>query len=184
MTSGAKSQTPKRSRRCTKVFAKAKVSPSSFSSAAASDPGLLQAAHAQLKTSTVDISTIIDEGLRLVDELLALCVYQVAKETTLSLYKQFPKLYRLAPTTLIIPLQTSLNVSLPSDASRTATHKPFPDNLATFQSQSSLSIRSPAPLTPRRLLRRNRHHELAPETSQDLDLGQRWSDLRIPLQAD
>lgn len=136
MASGAKSQTTKRSRRCTKVFAKAKVSPPLTSTTAASDSDVLQSAHAQLTTATIDISTIIDEGLRLVDELLALCGHSVQKETTLSLYKQFPKLNRLAPTTLIIPLQTSLNVSLPSDASRTTTHKPFPDNLATFHSQS------------------------------------------------
>lgn len=74
----------------------------------------------------------------MVEQLLSLCLHSVSKETSLSLYKEFPLLKRLTPTTLIIPLQTSLNVSLPSDASLSATHKPFPDNLPTFQSQFSV----------------------------------------------
>lgn len=73
--------------------------------------------------------------MKLVESLLDLCNFVVNKETTLSLHRQFPNLYRLAPTILIIPLQNALNVSLPTDASHIADHKPFPDGLVVFQSK-------------------------------------------------
>jgi serine/threonine-protein kinase ATR len=82
--------------------------------------------------------------MKLVDCLLDLCNYPVgAKETSLSLHRQFPVLYRLAPTILVIPLQVALNVSLPADASQMTTHKPFPDKLVVFQSKSHLIASSP-----------------------------------------
>lgn len=75
--------------------------------------------------------------MKLVDCLLDLCNFPVpAKVTSLSLHRQFPALYKLAPTILVIPLQAALNVSLPADASHMTTHKPFPDKLVIFQSLS------------------------------------------------
>ena len=138
MASGAKSTTVKRSRKCLKVFAKARVSLFVFFRIKGTADRRYQATHSGTSTTTVNISKIIDEGTKMVEQLLSLCLHSVSKETSLSLYKEFPLLKRLTPTTLIIPLQTSLNVSLPSDASLSATHKPFPDNLPTFQSQFSV----------------------------------------------
>ncbi|BGO96796.1 Serine/threonine-protein kinase MEC1 [Rhodotorula toruloides] len=114
MASGAKSNTNRRSRRNMRIFQKAKE-------AAA-------AKHAS------DVGAIVDEGLRLVDQLLVLCNFPInGKVDTLSLKKTFPQLYKTAPCKLIIPLQSSLTVSLPFDASQAAAHKPFPDSLPVFQ---------------------------------------------------
>lgn len=48
--------------------------------------------------------------------------------------RTFPNLYALGGSNLIIPLQSSLNVSLPADATRRAEHRPFPDDLPMFYS--------------------------------------------------
>ncbi|GAA5902167.1 hypothetical protein JCM6882_006719 [Rhodosporidiobolus microsporus] len=115
MASGAKSNHSKRSKRNLKIFQRAK-SEASSSRASASNVGIL-----------------VDEGLKLVDQLLNLCNYPInGKIDTLSLKKTFPQLYKTAPTSLIIPLQSSLTVSLPSDATQAAVHKPFPSNLPVF----------------------------------------------------
>lgn len=54
----------------------------------------------------------------------------------MNMAKDFSKLYRLLPADLIIPLQESLNASLPPQSSISdATHQPFPANPPTFQSQ-------------------------------------------------
>lgn len=82
-----------------------------------------------------DIVTLVDEGLLMVNQLLALCNYNITKTDNLSLSRLFPTLFNMTPTSLIIPLQNSLNVSLPSDASQMASHKPFPDRLVIFQSK-------------------------------------------------
>lgn len=85
----------------------------------------------------INITALINEGIQLVDSLLELCNYTVGpKENSLSLHRQFPQLFRLAPTQLIIPIQSSLNVALPADTSSTLTHKPFPDKMAVFHSES------------------------------------------------
>ncbi|GAA5842453.1 hypothetical protein JCM9279_005388 [Rhodotorula babjevae] len=115
MASGAKSNTSRRSKRNLRVFQKAK------DAAAAS-------------RSSSDVGALVDEGLRLVDQLLALCNHPITgKVDTLSLKKTFPALYKAAPTKLIIPLQSSLTASLPFDSSQAVSHKPFADNLPVFQ---------------------------------------------------
>ncbi|GAA6058026.1 hypothetical protein JCM3770_003979 [Rhodotorula araucariae] len=115
MASGAKSNTSRRSKRNMRVFQKAKE------------------AAAALRTPSA-VGSLVDEGLRLVDQLLALCNYPInGKVDTLSLKKTFPALYKLAPTKLIIPLQSSLTVALPFDSSQATSHKPFSDNLPVFQ---------------------------------------------------
>lgn len=78
--------------------------------------------------------TILDQGLHLVDQLLHLCNHNITKNDPLVMEHVFPALYKLAPMRLIIPLQNSLNVTLPADASRRAEHKPFPERLPIFHS--------------------------------------------------
>lgn len=69
----------------------------------------------------------------MVQELILLCDFHISgKVDTMSFQKSFPVLYKLAPAKIIVPLQNSLTVSLPFDASQAASHKPFPDNLPTF----------------------------------------------------
>lgn len=79
-----------------------------------------------------DPGLLIDEGILLVDHLLALSDYPLKDSATLSMAKVFPALYRITPTKIIIPLQSQLNVSLPSDASQHIQHKPFPDRKIVF----------------------------------------------------
>lgn len=93
------------------------------------------------------LSSLIDASSVLVDALIVLCTFGLSKDeaNSLSMKKTFPTLYRLAPIRLIIPIQASLNVSLPSDASQMLMHKPFADRLVVFQSASNcLCIRSPS----------------------------------------
>ncbi|GAA5955223.1 hypothetical protein JCM3765_003250 [Sporobolomyces pararoseus] len=127
MASGAKSMTSRRSKRNTRVFQKAKES--------------YLAGH---EADSPNVAALIDEGLKLVQELLLLCDYHITgKVDTMSLKKSFPDLYNLLPAQIIIPLQNSLTVSLPFDASQAASHKPFPDNLPTFKSfEDTISIMS------------------------------------------
>ncbi|ORY85369.1 hypothetical protein BCR35DRAFT_264576 [Leucosporidium creatinivorum] len=112
MASGAKSNGSKRSAANMDVFEKAKKG----------------------DRNGTDTPRLIDQGLRLVDELLALCNHHITKTDSLSLKKIFPRLADSIPDELYIPLQSSLTVSLPSDASHFATHKPFPDRLVSFKS--------------------------------------------------
>ncbi|GAA6058573.1 hypothetical protein JCM10212_007012 [Sporobolomyces blumeae] len=118
MASGAKSMTRGRAKRNMRIFSKVGVG--------------------KRQEQGIDgdqVGPLIEEGLKLVEQLLFLCDYHISgKIDTLSLQKTFPDLYKLAPTKLIIPLQSSLTVTLPFDASRAATHKPFPDNLPAFHS--------------------------------------------------
>ncbi|KAK4054815.1 hypothetical protein OIV83_000739 [Microbotryomycetes sp. JL201] len=114
MASGAKSNVSRRQRRNMKVFDMAKNN-----------------AVQDNRQQTVEI---LDSGLRLVDELLQLCNYPVSKTDNLSMRKTFPQLDNLLPLSLIIPIQSSLNVTLPASAETLANHKPFPDRLVKFQS--------------------------------------------------
>lgn len=123
-------------------------------------------------------------------ELLLLCDYSITgKVDTMSLKKSFPSLYNLLPAQIIIPLQNSLTVSLPYDASQAASHKPFPDNLPTFRCESAfLAVSCPELYAHRRLLssyslrRPDPYHELAAEASQDHDPRQRRRLVQFPLQ--
>ncbi|GAA5921352.1 hypothetical protein JCM1841_002451 [Sporobolomyces salmonicolor] len=116
MASGAKSNTSRRSKRNLRVFQKAK-----------------EASSQSRASGSANVGVLVDEGLKLVDQLLYLCNYSISgKVDTLRGKKTFPDLYRLAPTHIIIPLQSSLTVSLPFDASQAASYKPFPDNLPVF----------------------------------------------------
>ncbi|KAJ3252885.1 serine/threonine-protein kinase M1 [Chytriomyces hyalinus] len=78
---------------------------------------------------------IINEGIRLSDELLTLCNYHIAgKETMLNMAKDFRTLKRMAPLRMIVPTQKTLMVTLPSDSSPpTDSHRPFPSAPATIE---------------------------------------------------
>ncbi len=90
-------------------------------------------AYAERGGGPVDIPRLVDEGLELTKDLLGLCDYPLKTAEPLNMAKTFPNLYAKTPTTLIIPLQSSLNVSLPGNPQQRATHQPFPDRLPVFQ---------------------------------------------------
>ncbi|TIA92820.1 hypothetical protein E3P81_01253 [Wallemia ichthyophaga] len=77
---------------------------------------------------SVENKKIIQEALTLVHELLSLCVKHVNQdEWTISLKRSFPRLVGLAPMNFMLPLQSSMTVSLPATNKHTTSHQPFPD---------------------------------------------------------
>ncbi|CCL98247.1 uncharacterized protein FIBRA_00241 [Fibroporia radiculosa] len=80
------------------------------------------------------VPQLINECQRMTDELLGLCDAPVREAKSLSMRKDFSRLFSLAPSQLIIPLQESLTASLPPTSSNEATHRPFPVDAPTFAS--------------------------------------------------
>ncbi|KXS21067.1 hypothetical protein M427DRAFT_310695 [Gonapodya prolifera JEL478] len=81
------------------------------------------------------LDTLIEEFKRLTQELLNVCNHNVpSRETVLSIKTEFRHLLRLTPTNVVIPLQSLLTVSLPSNSQATATHKPFPEEQPSIMS--------------------------------------------------
>ncbi|PWN18138.1 hypothetical protein BCV69DRAFT_274423 [Microstroma glucosiphilum] len=85
---------------------------------------------------------IIQMSQKLAHELLVLCDYPVQKsETTLKMETAFPALASLAGCGLILPLQSSVTVSLPANNEVKADHYPFPPNLPLIQGfESTIEI--------------------------------------------
>lgn len=82
-----------------------------------------------------DVARVIDAFEQLSSELLHLCEYHVGKETTLSLAKHFPALLAAVKgTPLILPLQSSITVTLPPNDAVSQTHRPFPSDAPTIVS--------------------------------------------------
>ncbi|KAH9938115.1 uncharacterized protein B0H18DRAFT_1080892 [Fomitopsis serialis] len=80
------------------------------------------------------LGSLIDESLRMTDQLLELCVRPVPDSKRLcNMPKEFPALYRLAPSQLIIPLQDSLTASVPPASVSDSAHQPFPPNAPTIE---------------------------------------------------
>ncbi|WFD42131.1 non-specific serine/threonine protein kinase [Malassezia psittaci] len=80
-----------------------------------------------------EVARIVDAFEHLSSELLQLCELPVGKETSLSLSKHFPALLSTVQTTpLILPLQSSITVTLPPSDVVSQTHRPFPSNIPTI----------------------------------------------------
>ncbi|KAJ6560264.1 hypothetical protein B0H19DRAFT_1146990 [Mycena capillaripes] len=80
------------------------------------------------------ISKLVSDCTSMTNQLLNMCDYHVGDEVkTLSMQKQFPSLFKLGCSDLIIPLQESLTASLPPASSLESDHQPFPPNAPTFQ---------------------------------------------------
>ncbi|PWZ03108.1 hypothetical protein BCV70DRAFT_197342 [Testicularia cyperi] len=82
-------------------------------------------------THLKEVIKVVTASQRLARELLRLCDHQVGKsETTMSMERQFPGLLEVATTSdLLLPLQSSMTVLLPSNHLISDTHRPFPPNL-------------------------------------------------------
>jgi serine/threonine-protein kinase ATR len=67
-------------------------------------------------------------------ELLRLCDAPIKDNDTktLSMARDFPLLKKQAPSDLIIPLQESLTVNLPTTSSQSSDHQPFPPDAPKF----------------------------------------------------
>ncbi|WFD35666.1 non-specific serine/threonine protein kinase [Malassezia cuniculi] len=73
--------------------------------------------------------TVMMAGERLSTELLRLCEYPVGRETTLSIRQHFNALAHMEGTQLLLPLQSSINVTLPPNNVASQGHRPFPSDL-------------------------------------------------------
>lgn len=83
-----------------------------------------------------EVYKVVSSSQRLAKELLRLCDYNVGKnETVLSMERLFPGLLEVANTSeLLLPLQSSMTVLLPSNHLISEEHRPFPTNLPTIMS--------------------------------------------------
>ena len=86
-----------------------------------------------------EVPGLINDSLTMTNQLLDLCDYPIKDDNkTLNMQKQFPELFKLAPSRVIIPLQESLTADFPPTSSSEATHQPFPVDAPTFECLSAL----------------------------------------------
>ncbi|ORY51967.1 hypothetical protein BCR33DRAFT_404224 [Rhizoclosmatium globosum] len=80
-------------------------------------------------------NNFIKEGVSLCEELLNLCNYPInSKETILTMNRDFPILKRMSNLNMILPIQKTLTVTLPSDGSVSkSNHLPFPFDAPTIK---------------------------------------------------
>ncbi|KDQ08227.1 hypothetical protein BOTBODRAFT_569890 [Botryobasidium botryosum FD-172 SS1] len=80
------------------------------------------------------VAGLVNQWMGLSTELLALSDFAVkGDERFLSMKTTFPKLTKLAPSSMILPLQSSMIVSLPPrHATDGTSHQPFPSSAPTF----------------------------------------------------
>lgn len=85
-----------------------------------------------------DVAGLIEECNAMTDQLLAVCEYPLGmpERKVLSVKHNFPHLARLAPSKIIIPLQSSLTASMPPASSQASEHIPFPVKSPTFHRKS------------------------------------------------
>jgi serine/threonine-protein kinase ATR len=82
------------------------------------------------------VPLLISQSIAMTNELLALCDYKITDDSKiLTMKRHFPKLAALGGSSLIIPLQESLNASLPATSSSESLYQPFPINSPTFESE-------------------------------------------------
>lgn len=97
---------------------------------------IIQRLSAKSGSTHKEVVKTVSSSQRLAKELLRLCDYNVGKnETTLSMEKLFPGLLEVAGSfELLLPLQSSMTVLLPSNHLISEVHRPFPLNLPTIYS--------------------------------------------------
>ncbi|TRM67831.1 hypothetical protein BD626DRAFT_449908 [Schizophyllum amplum] len=80
------------------------------------------------------LSDLIVKSELMTTHLLGLCEYRVEDKgvSSLSMSRHFPDLHKIGCSNLIIPLQESMIASLPPASSDDASHRPFADDLPTF----------------------------------------------------
>lgn len=120
-----------------------------------------------------DVVKVIAAGEIMVKQLLNLANYKVRDGQELRMSTNFPGLFNLAPSPLIVPLQSSLTVTLPSAVVNQYEHKPFPIELPIIASARLLRHKFPACADFQnglRVRRANRCHVLPCKTSQNRHL--------------
>ncbi|KAK7062299.1 Serine/threonine-protein kinase atr [Favolaschia claudopus] len=95
---------------------------------------ILQKLTSSPNANQTGVSKLVAECTSMTNQLLYMCDAHVGDEVkTISMQKQFPSLFKLGRSELIIPLQESLTASLPPNSSSIdSDHQPFPANAPTF----------------------------------------------------
>lgn len=100
---------------------------------------------AQTSQNKTEVPGLISACLSMIEELLNLCNSNIRDDRrVLTMSKDFPRLYRLMPSKLIIPLQESLTASLPPTSTSESTHQPFPVDAPTFYGKYIRFLSSPS----------------------------------------
>ncbi|PWN50671.1 hypothetical protein IE53DRAFT_394976 [Violaceomyces palustris] len=88
---------------------------------------------ARLTSSKSDVIKIVDSSQRMAKELLRLCDFDVGKSPTLSMREDFQGLLNVARRSdLLLPLQSSMTVTLPANNLHSSNHRPFASDLPTI----------------------------------------------------
>ncbi|KAJ7893431.1 hypothetical protein B0H14DRAFT_2684894 [Mycena olivaceomarginata] len=109
------------------------------------------------------VSKLVADCTSMTNQLLNMCDAHVTDEVkTISMQKNFPALFKLGRSDLIIPLQESLTPSLPPTSSLDSDHQPFPVNAPTFHEffdeiEVMRSLAKPRKITIRGEQRANLH---------------------------
>lgn len=78
------------------------------------------------------MSPLVERWHKLSQALIELCDAPVDHDV-LYLSQQFPKLNAMAPSPLLLPLQYSMTVILPSNRAESGVHRPFPSSAPTLE---------------------------------------------------
>lgn len=133
MVGGCHSNDQHRKKRSRDVIQKVKVSVPVISLHAHTQVRVGSQSKASKAPEAVQTATIINQAINLSVQLLRLCDHPVqSKVTTLSMAMTFPELVELDCSQLLLPLQSSLVVSLPPNNTSSPDHQPFPDDLPTI----------------------------------------------------
>lgn len=97
-------------------------------------------------------------------DFLDLCELPVKDgERQLTVSKHVPRLHKLVPCKLIVPLQESLVVSLPPTSALRVAHQPFPHNAPTISGLSDHHVLVSTFLLCLRIRGGHRNHEIPHE---------------------
>lgn len=80
----------------------------------------------------LELVDLIRTSEHLTQQLLILCNYTVKDADAMSMSRNFNELLQIVPVPIIIPLQASLNITLPSKHQDRFTHKPFATDIPTI----------------------------------------------------
>lgn len=161
LMSSVKSTKPKREKRGKAILEQLKVRTASSSS---SKFDITLFSQNNPKTAHTNVPILIASSVAMATELLRLCDFPIKDDglKSLSMSKDIPNLARLVPSPLIIPLQESMTVSLPTTSSSQSVHQPFPPDIPTIACMYSVTLVTftTHELFPPSILRRDRYNEV------------------------
>ncbi|KAJ3040430.1 serine/threonine-protein kinase M1 [Rhizophlyctis rosea] len=107
----------------------------------------------QNKRDGVGLDELIQQALGFAEQLILLCNHPVdQRQTTFNISKNFRSLDRMAPLNMIVPLQTSMTVTMPTEGQSLNLHQPFanaPPTIHGFRDEVEImhSLQRPRKIT-------------------------------------